>query len=70
MVLRQATFVTLAPATLLPADTPLHIQWQDTDGDGRGDNADTDDDGDGYTDDEAAGANTDPRDPLRFPVDR
>jgi len=44
-------------------------EWQDTDGDGLGDNADTDDDGDGYSDREEAEAGTDPLDPIHFPIE-
>jgi len=42
-------------------------EWQDTDGDGTGDNADQDDDGDGYSDKQETQANTDPKSPLHFP---
>ena len=48
---------------------PLDPQeWQDTDGDGIGDNADLDDDNDGYEDDEEIKEGTDPLDRLSFPL--
>jgi parallel beta-helix repeat protein len=45
-------------------------EWQDTDGDGIGDNADRDDDNDGFTDEEERQADplTDPKAPHIFPV--
>jgi len=42
-------------------------EWEDTDGDGTGDNADLDDDGDGWTDAEEAEAGTDQLDPDDHP---
>ena len=45
-------------------------EWQDTDGDGIGDNADDDDDGDGYTDEEEIKAGTDPKNKLSFPTEK
>jgi hypothetical protein len=39
-------------------------EWQDTDGDGIGDNADTDDDNDGYNDHEEIKRRTDPKNKL------
>jgi hypothetical protein len=43
-------------------------EWQDTDGDGVGDNADTDDDNDGFSDREEAKRGTDPKNKLSFPI--
>jgi hypothetical protein len=48
---------------------PLDVkEWQDTDGDGIGDNADPDDDNDGYTDEDERKHGTNPQDNLSFPV--
>ena len=44
-------------------------EWIDTDSDGIGNNADPDDDNDGLTDDLEIQCNTDPLDPLIFPID-
>lgn len=44
-------------------------EWEDTDGDGIGDNADDDDDGDGFPDDVEIAAGTDPKNPLSYPLD-
>lgn len=44
-------------------------EWQDTDGDGIGDNADTDDDDDGWTDIEEKKAGTNPLNRLNFPLE-
>ena len=43
-------------------------EWQDTDGDGIGDNADTDDDNDGFSDTAEKRSRTDPLDKLSFPT--
>jgi hypothetical protein len=43
-------------------------EWQDTDGDGVGDNADLDDDNDGWSDEEEKRYGTNPLDKLSFPV--
>jgi hypothetical protein len=49
---------------------PLNAkEWQDTDGDGIGDNADPDDDNDGYTDEDETKHGTNPKDNLSFPAD-
>ena len=42
-------------------------EWQDTDGDGIGDNRDLDDDNDGFSDEEEKKHGTDPGDKLSFP---
>ena len=44
-------------------------EWEDTDGDGIGDNADTDDDNDGQTDAEELSNGTDPKVPNALPND-
>lgn len=43
-------------------------EWQDTDGDGIGDNRDTDDDNDGFSDAEEQKDGSDPLDKLSFPL--
>jgi hypothetical protein len=43
-------------------------EWQDTDGDGIGDNADPDDDNDGYSDEDERKHGTNPQDNLSFPA--
>lgn len=43
-------------------------EQRDSDGDGIGDNADPDDDGDGFSDEEERQAQTNPLDPVSFPV--
>ena len=45
-------------------------EWEDTDGDGIGNNADEDDDNDGFSDAEEETAGTDPLDASSFPNDR
>ncbi len=44
-------------------------EWNDTDGDGIGDNADVDDDNDGWDDWDEMRADTDPYDPNEYPVE-
>jgi hypothetical protein len=46
------------------------MEWNDTDGDGIGDNSDDDDDGDGFTDLFEEEAGTDPFSNLDYPFDR
>ncbi|MBS71790.1 MAG: hypothetical protein CMO20_02400, partial [Thermoplasmata archaeon] len=51
---------------LFPTD---YLECLDNDGDGDGDNADTDDDNDGWTDIDEVRLDTDPLDPLDYPVE-
>jgi len=44
-------------------------EWDDTDGDGHGDNADADDDGDGYSDTDEADCGSDPLNVNSIPTD-
>jgi hypothetical protein len=53
------------PWDVFPLDAK---EWQDTDGDGIGDNADPDDDNDGYTDEYETKHGTNPLDSLSFPA--